>query len=177
MGAVVYRITLSVPLRKIKTMPDLKPAEPELVMTVSGLDRIDGQLDILSAYWSGLREQVVSGHQWDDLAEFAASVRGVWRGVEATVAPFINPANLATRRPGLDLPASWGERENLWRELHVRMKVKMDRLDRACLDHDLPAVDAASGAVRAQLDKTREVVARVELMSQVDSVMGGQMLG
>jgi hypothetical protein len=84
-------------------------------MLLSGLERIDRKLLILADYLARLPKpdepvqsgrpghtpgrppQGVAEEQWNDVAEHAALARGVWRGVEATVAPFINPVRLAAQ--------------------------------------------------------------------------------
>jgi hypothetical protein len=140
------------------------PAEPELVMMLAGLKRIDLQLDVVNVCLGRLSQEGGTEQQREerlsDVAEQVALVKGVWWGVDATVTNFIDPDG---RQNGQSHFSS-SEREGLYRELKLGTEASVGAISKALQDGNLQAMAGAIWDTRRQFDRTRQAIVNVQLM-------------
>jgi hypothetical protein len=127
-------------------------------MLLSGLSLVEDQIDVLGAHVEQLRASDGTEAQWSDVARLAARARGAWRGVEAAAAPGINPMRRHVQAdPAATATVNSRGYEGIWRYLHIRIKARMDAVDRALLDRDPEALATAVKRVRDRVAETYEL--------------------
>jgi hypothetical protein len=145
------------------------PAQPELLMMLAGVKRIDRQLDVLNVCLGQLARPGGTAKQQQervtDVAEQVALVQGIWWGVEQTVTHYIDP-DFLQNGTALKLGSGFSspEREGLYRELKLGTEARVSALSAAFQTGDISAVVRAAGGVRLQLDRARQAIVNVQLM-------------